>query len=160
MIQNGKVVHLTYTLKNAQGEILDQADQKDPFVYLHGASQIVIGLENALTNLKIGDTKKVTVQPVEGYGEINPDLKITIPRTEFPKGINLEVGMQFRVSSKDGGAMVIRVESIEGDNVKIDGNHPLAGQTLHFDVQVLQVRDATQEELDHGHAHNGGHHEH
>lgn len=159
MIQNGKVVDLAYSLTNTAGEVLDQADARDPFSYLHGSGQIVPGLESALEGLKAGDKKKVSVEPAEGYGEVNPELKLTVNLSQFPKGAKLEVGMQFETQTPDGHGVVFTVEALEADKVKIDGNHPLAGQVLHFDVEVLKVRDATNEELDHGHAHGGdGHH--
>ena len=153
MIKNGKVVNLAYTLKNDGGEVLDQADSKDPFTYLHGGSQIVPGLESALEGLNVGDKKKVTVKPEDGYGEINEELKLSVARSQFPKEMEVEEGMQFETSSPDGAGMVFTVEEIQGDKVMIDGNHPLAGETLHFDVEVLEVRDATAEEVEHGHAH-------
>jgi len=159
MIQNGKVVDLAYSLTNTAGEVLDRADARDPFTYLHGSGQIVPGLESALEGLKAGDKKKVSVEPAEGYGEMNPELKLTVSRSQFPKEANLEVGMQFETQTPDGHGVVFTVEALEADKVKIDGNHPLAGQVLHFDVEVLKVREATEEELDHGHAHGGdGHH--
>jgi FKBP-type peptidyl-prolyl cis-trans isomerase SlyD len=159
MIKNGKVVNLAYTLKNSDGEVLDQADKTEPFTYLHGGSQIVPGLETALEGLKAGDKKNVVVQPADGYGEVNPDLKLTVNRTQFPKDMEVEPGMQFETETPDGQGVVFTIEGVEGDKVKIDGNHPLAGAILHFDVEVLTVRDATDEEKDHGHAHDGdGHH--
>jgi FKBP-type peptidyl-prolyl cis-trans isomerase SlyD len=160
-ISNGKVVNLLYSLKNDQGEVLDRADKEAPFTYLHGADQIVPGLETALEGLKVGDKKKVTVAPADGYGETNADLKLTVNRSQFPGKVDLEPGMQFEAHTPDGHGVVFTVEAIEGDKVKIDGNHPLAGQTLHFDVEVLEMRDATDEEKDHGHAHGeDGHHHH
>lgn len=159
MIQTGKVVELAYSLKNSEGEVLDQADARDPFLYLHGASQIVTGLETALEGCDVGDKRSVTVQPADGYGEINPELKLVVNRTQFPQDVQIQEGMQFEAHSPDGQGIVFTVEAIEGEKVHIDGNHPLAGQTLHFDVEVLKVRDATEEERSHGHAHGGdGHH--
>ncbi|MBC7691354.1 MAG: peptidylprolyl isomerase [Methylotenera sp.] len=161
MIINGTVVDLAYSLKNSDGEVLDQADKADPFTYLHGASQIVPGLESALEGLKIGDKKDVTVTPAEGYGEINPDLKLTVSRAQFPKDAEIEEGMQFETQTPDGQGIVFTIEEIAGDKVSIDGNHPLAGQSLHFAVEVLSMREATQEEITHGHAHGpDGHHGH
>jgi FKBP-type peptidyl-prolyl cis-trans isomerase SlyD len=161
MIKNGTVVDLSYSLKNDKGDVLDRADASEPFTYLHGAQQIVPGLENALAGLKVGEKKKVSVSPAEGYGELNPDLKLTVNRSQFPDGVEIEEGMQFEANSPDGQSVVFTVESIQGDKVAIDGNHPLAGETLHFDVEVLKVRDATKEELEHGHAHgDDGHHHH
>jgi FKBP-type peptidyl-prolyl cis-trans isomerase SlyD len=161
MIKNGTVVNLAYSLTNDAGEVLDRADAKDPFTYLHGVGQIVPGLETALEGAKVGDKKKVSVEPAEGYGEVNPELKLVVNRAQFPKGVELETGMQFETSSPDGHGMAFTVEKIEDDKVHIDGNHPLAGQTLHFDVEVLSMRAATEEEMEHGHAHGGdGHHHH
>jgi FKBP-type peptidyl-prolyl cis-trans isomerase SlyD len=160
-IQEGKVVNLIYSLKNDQGEVLDRADSDSPFTYLHGAQQIVPGLESALEGLSIGDKKQVTVQPADGYGEHDPNLKMTVKRSQFPAKVELEPGMQFEANTPDGHGVVFTVEGIEGDQVKIDGNHPLAGQRLHFDVEVLSMRDATKEEKEHGHAHgDDGHHHH
>jgi FKBP-type peptidyl-prolyl cis-trans isomerase SlyD len=157
MIKSGTVVKLSYSLKNSEGEVLDQSDAKDPFLYMHGSHQIVPGLETALEGLKVGDKKAVVVAPAEGYGELDPGLKLTVDRKQFPPEAELETGMQFQTQN----GVVFTVEAIEDGQVKIDGNHPLAGVTLHFDVEVLEVREATAEELDHGHAHGGdGHHHH
>lgn len=160
VIKEGKVVQLSYSLTNSAGQILDRADQESPFVYLHGGGQIVPGLEEALEGLKKGDTKKVTVEPEEGYGVKDPDLKLTLKRSQFPPKLDLQVGMQFETSTPSGEDLVFTVEKIEGDQISVDGNHPLAGVTLHFDVEVLNVRDATEEEMAHGHAHgdDGNHH--
>lgn len=159
MIKAGKVVDLSYSLKNTAGEVLDTADANDPFTYLHGAQQIVPGLETALEGLKVGDKKNVTVAPGQGYGEKSDELRITVNRSQFPKGADLKVGMQFEANAGGGEGIPFRIEAIEGDMIHLDGNHPLAGETLHFAVEVLKVRDATSEEMDHGHAHGGdGHH--
>ena len=162
MIKKGKVVSLSYQLKNSKGEELDSADKRDPFTYLHGSSQIVPGLENALETLKIGDKKKVTVSPDEGYGEIDPHLKLSLERSLFPTDMPLKPGIQFEASlGEDDGDAVFTIQSVEGDKVMVDGNHPLAGETLHFDVEVLEVREATEEELSHGHVHGPeGEHDH
>jgi len=159
-IKEGKVVQLAYTLKDSAGEILDESTTSDPFFYLHGAGQIVPGLEAGLTGLKMGDKKTVTVTPDQGYGEEDPQLRLTVPRTQFPKDIDVKVGMEFEARGPQG-PMPFVVAGVEGDQIQIDGNHPLAGETLHFDVEVLGIRDATTEEKSHGHAHGpGGHHHH
>ncbi len=162
MIRENKVVDLAFTLKSEEGEILDQAEKDDPFVYLHGFDQVVPGLESALAGLKVGDQKKVEVSAAEGYGEIDPSLKVIANRSQFPKGVELEVGIQFETETPDGDEVVFTVCAIEGDQVHVDGNHPLAGQKLHFEVEVLNIRDATTDELEHGHAHgpDGHGHEH
>lgn len=160
MIQEGKVVGLAYALKDSKGKLLDQSSGTDPFVYIHGVGQIVPGLEEALEGLKIGDKKDVVVQPEAGYGEVNPGLKMTVKRSQFPGAAQIEAGMQFQAQSPDGGpGMIFTIASVDGEDVTIDGNHPLAGQSLHFSVEVLSIRDATAEEKDHGHVHGeGGHH--
>ncbi len=164
MIKAGSVVDLKYTLKNSQGEVLDEAgveSSPEPFSYLHGAEQIVPGLENALEGLKVGDKKKVTVSPEEGYGIRSEDLQMTVKRTQFPQEMELTPGMTFEADTGNGDGMSFVVVGVEGDQVQLDGNHPLAGETLHFDVEVLKVREATEEEQEHGHAHGGdGHHHH
>jgi FKBP-type peptidyl-prolyl cis-trans isomerase SlyD len=160
-IQNGKVVDLSYELTNSKGEVLDKSTAKDPFTYLHGAEQIVEGLEAALLGLKVGDKKKVSVPPELGYGELNPELKLVVNRSQFPADAEIEQGMRFRANSPEGHDMVFAVEKIVGDEVHIDGNHELAGQTLNFDVEVLSMREATEEEKQHGHAHGPhGHGDH
>jgi len=159
-IQDGKVVELSYELRNAKGEVLDKSTAKDPFNYLHGSQQIVEGLEAALLGLKIGDKRKVSVPPALGYGELNPELKIMVDRSQFPTGADVEQGMRFRANSPEGEDMVFVVEKIVGEEIHIDGNHELAGQVLNFDVEVLGMRDATEEEKEHGHAHGPHGHGH
>ncbi len=160
MIKNGKVVNLAYSLTNAEGEVLDEADAKDPFTYLHGASQIIPGLETALEGLDQGAKKKVTIPPADAYGEVNPELKLTVNRSQFPADAQVAPGMAFEAHTPEGHGVLFRVEGVQGDKVMIDGNHPLAGVTLTFDVEVLDIRDATKEEMEHGHAHGEGEHHH
>ncbi len=161
MIKNGKVVSLSYVLKNDSGEELDNAIKEDPFVYLHGSHQVIPGLETALEGLKSGDKKNVRITPEHAYGEIDPSLRVEVPRQRLPKNAQIEVGTRFRTETEEGQELVFVVQKIEGDSIHMDGNHPLAGETLHFDLEVLSVRDATEEEKQHGHAHSGsGHHHH
>ena len=161
MIAKDTVVGLTYVLTGSSGEQLDMADKNDPFYYLHGADNNVPGLENELEGLKVGDKKKVSVAPELGYGEMNPALKIQVGRDAFPPGTEISVGMQFAADVGAGQPMPFTVEKVEGDNIFLDGNHPLAGQTLNFDVEVLSIRPATSQEVEHGHAHGpDGHHTH
>ena len=159
-IQKGKVVDLSYTLKDSEGELLDQADAQDPFTYLHGADEVVPGLEKALEGLKVGDKKAVSVGPSEGYGEVDSQLRVKVKRSQFPQGAELQAGMQFETESPDGEPMIFMIEKVEGEHVHVNGNHPLAGVTLHFDVEVLSIRDATEEEMEHGHAHGPHGHDH
>ncbi len=159
MVKKDAVVSLSYTLKNDTGHELDKSTPDKPFTYLHGNKQIVLGLENALEGLAVGDKKQVTVAPAEGYGEFSAELKMEVERSNFPKDAKIQAGMQFS-TEVNGNHQVFTVTDIAGDKVKVDGNHPLAGQTLHFDVEVVEIRDATAEELQHGHVHGPGGHDH
>lgn len=159
MIQKGKVVTMAYTLKDSKGKELDKADLKEPFSYLHGAGNIIPGLEKAVETMKVGDKKEVTVGPAEGYGNVEPGLKLTLNRSQFPKDFPIEAGIQFE-ASLDKGSQVFTIRGVKGDDVEVDGNHPLAGETLYFSVHLIEVREATKEELQHGHVHGPGGHSH
>lgn len=151
-----KVVTIDYTLRNATGEVLDSSDDSEPLAYLHGADEIVPGLEHALEGLEVGDEKDVVVEAKDGYGEVNPGGVFPVPRSVFPSDMTIEVGDAL-VGEDDQGEMIpVRVVGIEGDKVMVDANHPLAGQRLHYHVKVRGVRDATDEEMAHGHSHDGG----
>ena len=156
MIAKNKVVSLSYCLKDTQGEELDRADADDPMKYLHGGGTIVPGLENALNGLKVGEKKEVIVKPGDGYGDILSDLKMKVERKMFPADQKIAIGMQFMAELGDGRKHPFIVVEMKDDNINIDGNHPLAGQTLHFSVEVMGIRDATSEELEHGHSHGEG----
>jgi FKBP-type peptidyl-prolyl cis-trans isomerase SlyD len=159
-VANNRVVSIEYTLKSDDGTVLDTSEGSDPLSYLHGVGGLIPGLEDALKGKKAGDDFQVSIAPAEAYGEIEPKLIQKVDRKQFSGVEDLEVGMQFRVSGK-GGPRMVRVMAIEGDQVTVDGNHELAGMTLHFSVVVKEVRDATPEEIQHGHAHGpGGHHHH
>ena len=160
MIKKDSVVSLSYILKNANGEELDRFETANPLAYMHGHGQIVPGLENVLEGLAIGDKKEVTVTPQEGYGEVQPQLKMKVSRNKFPADVNIEPGMQFSSKMEDGREIPFTVQAIEDGAVMLDGNHPLAGETLHFSVEVVEVRLATAEELQHGHVHGAGGHHH
>ena len=156
MIEKNKVVSLSYCLKDVKGEELDRADADRPMKYLHGGGAIVPGLENALDGLKVGDKKEVTLKPEEGYGEILSDLKMQVERKMFPDDQKISIGVQFMAELSDGKKHPFRVVEVQDDNIHIDGNHPLAGQTLHFSVEIMEIRDASSEELEHGHSHGEG----
>jgi FKBP-type peptidyl-prolyl cis-trans isomerase SlyD len=147
-----KVVHIHYTLKNDAGELLDKSPSEEPLGYLHGGGNIIPGLEDALTGKAAGDALSVEVAPGEGYGERDERLVQDVPRGAFEGIDTIEPGMRFQAESEQG-ARVITVVSVSEDVVTVDGNHPLAGETLTFDVEVARVRDATEEELAHGHVH-------
>ena len=158
-ITQDKVASIEYTLKNDAGEVLDTSEGQEPLVYLHGAENIVPGLEEALEGKTVGDAISVTVSPEQGYGERNEELIGVVPRAMFESEMPIEVGMTFQAET-DQGIQVVTVAGLTDDEVTVDGNNPLAGETLHFDVKVTEVRDATAEELEHGHVHSAGcHHE-
>lgn len=158
-IANDVVVSIEYTLTDDQGNVIDSSVGGEPLAYLHGAGNIIPGLEEALEGKAVGDSFKVTVQPSEGYGEKDEGLLQVVPRSMFRGVDQIEPGMQFHAQT-DYGMQVITVAKVEGDNVTVDGNHPLAGQTLNFDVKVIEVRAASAEELEHGHVHGAGGHNH
>lgn len=161
MISDGKVVSLSYVLKNEKGTVLDQAPKDDPFYYLHGQGQIVPGLESALTGLKVGDKKDVVVSPEQGYGSVVDELRVVVKREQFPSEAEVAPGMQFLAEMGGGSKHPFVVTEVKGDDIYLDGNHPLSGQTLHFTVEVHEVRDASEQEKAHGHAHApGSSHEH
>lgn len=152
-IQDDCVVSIHYTLTNDAGEELDSSVGSDPLVYLHGAGNIIPGLEDALTGSRTGDRIEVTVPPEDAYGPVDPDLIRRVSREAFAGVERVEPGMQFQTQGPNGQVMRVTVRESGDQGVLIDANHPLAGQTLHFSVSVEGVRGATEEELAHGHAH-------
>lgn len=156
-----RVVTFHYTLKDKAGKVLDSSQGHDPMTYLEGSGQIIPGLEEALKTAKAGDKKKVEVKAADAYGEQDSQLRFDVPRSQFPPGEKIEVGMKFRAGSPEEASPVFTVIAATDSHVSVDGNHPLAGQDLSFDVEVTDIRDATLEEIKHGHAHGpGGHHHH
>ena len=157
----GKVVIIHYTLTNDEGEVLDTSDGGEALPYLHGSGNIVDGLEEALDGKSIGDSVEVSVPPEKGYGQRQEGATQPVSREAFPPEMEIEAGMQFMVETDDGVAPVW-IDRVEGDQVFLDGNHPLAGVTLHFKASVEGVRDATADETAHGHPHGltgeDGHH--
>jgi FKBP-type peptidyl-prolyl cis-trans isomerase SlyD len=147
-----RVVTIHYTLTNDQGEVLDSSRDREPLTYLEGSQNIIGGLESALNEKDQGDQTEVSVEPSEGYGEVNEELVQPVPRSAFEGVEKIEPGMQFQAQTP-GGPQIVRVVSVEEENVVIDANHPLAGQTLHFDVEVVETREPTEEEVEHGHVH-------
>ncbi len=147
------VVAFHCKLTNTDGEQLDSSDGQDPLKYLHGASNIVPGLEKELEGKKAGDALKVEVQPDEGYGQVNPEMVQKVPRSAFEGAPEIKPGMQFQAQGPGGEAQLITVKEVSEEEITVDGNHPLAGQVLHFDVTIEDVSEASEEELAHGHAH-------
>jgi FKBP-type peptidyl-prolyl cis-trans isomerase SlyD len=153
-VEEHAVVLIHYVLTNDDKEVLDSSEGQDPLAYLHGTGHLIPGLEAQLLGKAAGDKLDVTVQPDDGYGEFNEELVQTVPRTAFEGVETIEPGMQFQTANEDGSdGQTITVVSAEDDEVTIDGNHPLAGVTLHFAVDIIEVREASAEELEHGHVH-------
>ncbi len=157
-VAKDKVVSIEYVLKDKDGNVMD-ASNGNPLAYLHGHGQIIPGLEKALEGKEVGEKLTVTVPAAEAYGERLEQLVQEVPRQLFQGVDNIEVGMRFEAQSEQG-VHSVEVTKVDGDTITVDGNHPLAGQDLTFEVEIKDVRDATEEELAHGHAHGTGGVEH
>lgn len=151
------VVSIHYVLRDTEGEIIDQSSDQQPLAYLHGHGNIVPGLEKAIEGHGEGEQVKTTIDPEEGYGPYREELVQKVGRDAFQGVDELAPGMSFRAES-DAGPMVVTVKEVEDEEVTVDGNHVLAGQTLDFTVDIAEVRDASSEELEHGHVHDGSEH--
>ncbi len=159
-IAENSVASFHYTLTDSTGKVLDSSEGQEPLSYLHGAGNIIPGLEQALEGKAVGDKLNVAVNAAQAYGLRDDSLVQELPTTMFSGIEQIEVGMEFHAETEHG-LQVVTVTHVEGDQVTIDGNHPLAGVDLNFDVEITEVRAATEEELNHGHAHGaGGHHHH
>jgi FKBP-type peptidyl-prolyl cis-trans isomerase SlyD len=154
-VADNMAVSIHYTLTNDKGEVLDSSIGDEALVYLHGEGNIISGLEQALDGKAVGDKFNVRLAAADAYGEFMEERVQVIPRAMFEGVEELEVGMQFQADVSDGPG-IVTITKIEGDDVTIDGNHPLAGEPLTFDVEVVAIRAATEEELDHGHVHGAG----
>jgi FKBP-type peptidyl-prolyl cis-trans isomerase SlyD len=153
-ISTNNVVTMHYTLTDPSGEVIDSSEGKDPLAYLHGHGNIIPGLEKQLEGKAAGDKIVAEVPAAEGYGERNEELIVDAARSQFPEDVTLEPGMRFQAQTP-GGPRIAQITAIEGDKVTVDTNHPLAGVDLKFEVEVKDVREASQEEIDHGHVHTG-----
>ena len=151
-IKENCVVSIKYKLEDNSGNLLDKTDD-EPLAYLHGQGALIPVLEAELEGKAAGDNIKITVNPEDAYGEFHPQLVQTVSKEMFQGVEKLEPGMEFEAKGADDKSMLVRIDSIEGEDVTINGNHPLAGITLNFDVDVVDVREATKEEIEHGHAH-------
>ena len=159
-ISKNKVATIDYTLTNPDGQVLDTSKGAQPLTYLHGVGGIIPGLENALEGKAKGEQVVVTIPPEQAYGTRNDQLIQEVPRKAFQGVQNIQPGMQFRAQGPQGQMQVVTVVGVQDETVRVDANHPLAGVTLNFDVNVVDVRDATQDELAHGHVHGPGGHSH
>lgn len=159
MIEDNLVVTMDYELR-IDGEIVDTSEDGDPIIFLQGSGQIIPGLEKEIYGLKKGDQKTIRVEPKEGYGEIDPESVVEVPKDEFPEDFPLELGVEITVNTEDvddeeaeDEEMEATIVAINKDTVTLDFNHPLAGKTLEFSVNILDIREASAEEIEHGHAH-------
>ncbi len=158
-IKKNKVVSIDYTLKNDDGKILDTSEGREPLNFIHGNGHLIPGLEEALEGKTKDKKLSVSIPPEKGYGIRSEEMIQTVDRSNFDKEAQIETGMQFQ-AQMDNGVQLLTVTKVEGNNVTLDGNHPLADKTLHFDVNVVDVREATKEELEHGHVHAADGHKH
>lgn len=158
-VAKNTVVSIAYTLKDSDGNVLDTAEADAPLAYLHGCGNLIPGMEKALDNRDTGEKFEVVVPPEEGYGTFNDDLVWELDKDQFEDAGSLELGAQF-VMETDDEQVLVEVVDIQDDFVVVDGNHELADETLHFEIEVVDVREATAEEIDHGHAHGPDGHDH
>ncbi|HED11253.1 MAG TPA: peptidylprolyl isomerase [Caldithrix abyssi] len=158
-ISEKSVVGIDYTLTNDNGEVLDSSEGREPLYYLQGYGNIIPGLEEALLDKEAGDAIQVSIPPEKAYGLRNEEAVVQVKRDQFEGVDDIRVGMEVQTQGEQG-VQLFTVSKIFGDTIMLDGNHPLAGETLHFDVKVTEVREATEEELAHGHVHGPGGHQH
>ncbi len=147
VIEKDKMVAIHYNLTDKNGKVLDSSEGKSPLEYLHGNGMLIPGLEAQLEGKTEGDKFRAVIEPKDAYGEKDERLVIKVPKSNFDEGTPVEVGMAFQAQTQNGGIMLVRVVKIEDDGITVDGNHELAGEQLTFDVEVVGVRDATEEEL-------------
>ena len=159
-IAHNRVVHFSYVLTDDKAQVLDRSVEGEPLTYLHGDGAIIPGLEAALEGKRAGESLQVRIAAVDAYGERDDDLVQSVPREMFEDDDAVKVGTPFETSDDDGETRVVTVTGVDADNVTVDGNHPLAGVPLNFAVTIVEVRDASAEELAHGHVHGAGGHQH
>jgi len=156
-VQKDVVVSMEYSLQ-VDGEEIDSSKGQDPLQFLVGHGNIISGLEREMMGLKLGDSKDVVIPPADAYGEFDDQAYMSVPRAEFPTDMPLEEGLELSVRDDSGQSRYARVDTIAGDTITLNFNHPLAGDELHFNVKIVGLREPTNEELEHGHVHDGGHH--
>jgi FKBP-type peptidyl-prolyl cis-trans isomerase SlyD len=158
-VSDGMVVDLDYTLK-VDNEVVDTSEGRQPIKFIQGQGYIIEGLEKELYGMKAGEDKQVVIPPERGYGMVNEEAILDVPKDEFPEEIPLQQGTELKVETQEGETMDARITSVAPDSVRLDFNHPLAGKELHFSVKVNEIREATAEEIAHGHVHGQGGHSH
>ncbi len=159
-VSEQKVVTMNYEVADDQGQLIDRSEEGGPLAYIHGNGQLIPGLESALEGRGKGDKVAVDVPPEQGYGERDEEGVQTVARNQFDDSVEIEVGMQFEAQDEDEGHQIVTVVAVDSENITLDTNHPLAGKNLCFEVEILDVRDASAEELSHGHVHGPGGHDH
>jgi FKBP-type peptidyl-prolyl cis-trans isomerase SlyD len=159
-IEQNKVVTMNFTLKDDEGNLLDSTEKGGPFSYISGTNMVLPKLEEALSGMLIGSKKNLKLEAKDGYGNYNDDAIQVVGKENFPEDIVLEVGMEYMANSPDGVKMPFTINNVDGEEITIDFNHPLAGKNLNFDIELLNIRDATAEEISHGHVHGAGGHHH
>ncbi len=160
-ISKDSAVFFHYTVTDSDGNLLDRSPDGQPLAYLHGGyGNIIPGLETQLEGKAVGDKFIAAVEPAGAYGEYHPEAVQDVPRANFDGVDSIEVGMQFQTQAENGQPVLVTVTAISDDTVTVDGNHPLAGKQLNFDVEIIDVRPATEEEISHGHLHGEGGVEH
>lgn len=157
MIGKHSVVSIHYTLKDDEGQVMDSSDGREPLAYLHGENNLIPGLESELQGKTVGSKFETTIEPKDAYGEVSDELVQTIGKQMFQGVEEIEPGMTFIAQGEGGQQRQVRVVEVDEENVTIDANHPMAGKILHFDVEVVNVREATPQEVEHGHVHDDGH---
>jgi len=155
-VKNDLVVSMVYELR-VNNEMIDSCDDTDPLQFIQGQGQIIPGLERALEGMAIGESKHLLVNAADGYGEFDPDQIVEMSKSEFPDDFTLQPDMEVTFEDEDGTELTAFVEEVTLETVKINFNHPLAGNDLEFDVRITGLREATEEELEHGHVHLDGH---
>jgi FKBP-type peptidyl-prolyl cis-trans isomerase SlyD len=156
LIADDVVVSLDYTL-TVDNEVVDTSEGTEPIEFLQGQGNIIPGLEQALYDMAAGEKKDIVISAADGYGEIDPDAFAEVPRKEFPPQIPMKVGIELQLKDESGDIMDARIDTVNENTVRLDFNHPLAGKQLNFSVQVVSLRQASAEELEHGHVHISGH---
>lgn len=156
IVANDVVVAIDYMLM-VDGEIIDSSAEREPLEFLQGHGNIISGLEQEMLGMEIGESKEVVVAAIDGYGEIDPEAYIDVPRGEFPEHIPVELGVELQVQNEKGEPAYARIDKIESEEVQLNFNHPLAGKELHFSVQVIALRKPSDEEVEHGHVHDHNH---
>jgi FKBP-type peptidyl-prolyl cis-trans isomerase SlyD len=158
-VQDGQVVSMDYVLQ-VDGSEVDASDEGEPLEFIQGEGHIIPGLANALYGMGVGETKNVVVSAQDGYGELDDEAFVDVPKDQFPPSIPLEPGVELQVKNDDGHIMEARIDRVGKKTVRLDFNHPLAGKELHFEVKIIALRPATEEELSHGHVHDPDHDDH